>query len=312
MKRKRISNLALDLDTDEQQDAQPKRKKQKIRKKSTRNRRQDQRSCHWIITWNHYPERGIDTLLSIGGLESYCIQEETGHQTGVPHYQGALSFRNAKKWSTLNRATDGKCWWEPARNIFAVRNYCSKIDTANGTIWRKGYQAGPERVKDPLDGKTLYNWQKRIIKIVEGPIDDREIHWIWSDKGGVGKSALVKHLYMKYGACISGGKLADAYYGIQQELERKKQVRIVLFDLPRSQRNNVTYEAVEGIKNGLFYATKYKSGACCYNYPHVIIFANVEPQFGEFSGDRWNVVQLDRESDLQHIPSNYAMAINRN
>ncbi len=280
-----------------------KRKRHSGEQPARKKAKKDHRSRHWIITFNNPADDTIDLLLAISSLQAYCIQEETGTETGTPHLQGALSFKHAKKWSELNNITDGNCYWAPARNIFAVRVYCSKMETRSGKSWKKGYKIGKIKVKDPLEGKTLYNWQKKVLDIIEGPIDDRQIHWIWSDKGGIGKSALVKHLVMSYGAIISGGNMRDAYYGISETVKKGEEVSLVLFDIPRSSRGDVTYAGIEGIKNGLFFSTKYESAMCIFNTPHIIVMANESPDYNKMSRDRWVVTCLDNEEDLAHIAS---------
>ncbi len=254
----------------------------------------------WFITWNNYEENSITTLLEIQGLQRYCIQEEIGKQKETPHLQGVLAFKHAKKWSTLNNTTKGKCIWAKCKKVHAARNYCSKLETSTGKIWQKGFRAGI-KVRDPLKGKTLYQWQKDVIQLVEGTVNERKINWFWSDKGGIGKSALVKHLVMKQNAMIMGGRVQDALYGITKRVHQGKPPTIVLFDIPRSAMCRISYEAMEMIKNGCFYSSKYESEQCLYNAPHVVVMANVEPDWSQMSKDRWVVRCMDNDVDLKHL-----------
>ncbi len=287
MKRKRLED---ELDTAEREDHQPPKKR----------RRMDIRTRIWFITWNNYVQESIGVLLAIPSLTRYCIQEERGKRTGTPHLQGVLEFKHAKKWSTLNNITNSKCIWAKCRKVYAARNYCSKLDTANGRIWQKGFTAA-NKVIDPLEGKTLYQWQSDVIQLVEGEVNPRKINWYWSDKGGIGKSALVKHMVMEHQAMICGGRVQDALYGIAERVNKGRAPYIVLFDIPRSAMNKISYEAMELIKNGCFYSSKYESKECLYNPPHVIVMANVEPDWNQMSKDRWIVRCLDNDKDLAHI-----------
>ncbi len=262
--------------------------------------RVDARARHWMIVWNN-PELGsIDILLSITGLTKYSIQHEVG-ENGTPHLQGVLSFTSAKKWSTLNNFCDAKCWFQPVKNLQAVKNYCKKQATATGPSWRKGYKAGNPKLVDPLEGKDLYSYQKRIIDIVNGDIHDRLIYWFFSTKGGIGKSALVKHLVMNYGALICGGKKGDMFYAVNKMKQSGNPPDLVVFDIPRSQGATVAYDGIECIKNGCFFSSKYESGACIMNTPHIIIFANMGPVIHMMSNDRWSVTDLDLEIDLRNV-----------
>ncbi len=267
---------------------------------AAKRRRVDARARHWMIVWNNPELNSIDILLSLTGLAKYSIQHEVG-ANGTPHLQGVLSFTNTKKWSELNNACDELCWFQPVRNLQAVKNYCKKQKTATGPSWRKGYKAGNPKLVDPLEGKELYSYQKRIIGIVNGDIHDRLIYWFFSSKGGIGKSALVKHLVMNYGALICGGKKGDMFYAVNKMKEAGNAPDLVVFDIPRSQGAIVAYDGIECIKNGCFFSSKYESGACIMNTPHIIVFANMGPVIHMMSNDRWAVTDLDMETDLRNV-----------
>ena len=70
--------------------------------------------------------------------------------------------------------------------------------------------------------------------------------------------------------------------------------RIVLIDIPRKNGNKVSYDAIESLKNGLICNTKFETGSYVFPPPHVVIFANCEPEFNDtLSEDRWEVVELE-------------------
>ena len=80
----------------------------------------------------------------------------------------------------------------------AARNYCAKLDSRVGQTFSKGYSAGCDIVRDPLDGKTLYGFQKEILALIDTAADERTVHWYWSYKGCIGKTSLCKHLVLKH------------------------------------------------------------------------------------------------------------------
>ncbi len=267
----------------------------------TKKRRVDPRGRQWFLTWNNHTDESIKILLRIAGLNKYCIQEEQG-VIGTPHLQGVMVFAEAKLRSTLENHVSGKVHWEKARNLHACKNYCSKVETSCGQRWTKGFHI-PEKIRDPLSGKQLYTYQKEVLELVKQPPDDRSIHWYWSKSGNVGKSALCKHLCLKHDAIVVGGSFKDAYYAIMQRVKESRPIKLVVFSLCRSQGNKVSYIAMEGIKDGMFFSAKYESGMCCYNPPHVIVFANESPDMENLSTDRWNIKCLDKEMDLVDIAS---------
>ena len=68
----------------------------------------------------------------------------------------------------------------------------------------------------------------------------------------------------------------------------------IIWDIPRVNRNAVSYAAIEAIKNGLVCNTKYETGVKVFNPPHIIIFANFPPDLDEdnLSKDRWMITEL--------------------
>ncbi len=256
----------------------------------------DKRSRHWFATWNNYVPESIAILLDLGA-EAYAFQEEKS-STGTKHIQGVFSFKNARLWSTLDRKCKSKCYWEVCKNVQAARRYCQKDRTRIGKRWTEKYGLGKKAIIDPLDGKTPYTWQRKIIDMINLPPDDRKIYWYWSTRGAIGKSALVKHLCIKEDASYVGGKFSDAFYAIKAKIDKGQEPYIILFDLPKSMGNRISYVAIEGIKNGLIFNSKYESGQIIFNTPHIIVFANCEPDYNMLSQDRWQVKCLDDEIDI--------------
>ena len=260
--------------------------------------RVDMRKRHWFLTWNNPPEESKDILLALGAVR-YAFQHETG-DSGTPHWQGVFSFVEATRWSVLCSKCQGAVW-AVCRNQFAAKNYCTKLDTRTGEVFTKGYEVQVRlRVRDPLEGKELYDWQDGIVKLLEGEPDDRSIHWYWSAKGNVGKSALCKHLCLKMGAFVLGGRFGDALYAIAKMVQAKKPPKILIFDVPRIRGNGLSYAALEKVKDGCFFSAKYESVQVLFNSPHVIVFANEPPQLENMSGDRWKVVCLDEVPVLEN------------
>ena len=137
----------------------------------------------------------------------------------------------------------------------------------------------------------LKDWQKIIMEDIKKK-DDRKIIWVYDEKGNAGKTTFAKYLCKNYGALYVSGKSADIKYAIAQCLEEDKEVEICIWDFPRSLENYVSYEAIEAVKNGIFFNSKYESGMCVFESPCVIIFSNFEPDYEKLSKDRWDVRKL--------------------
>jgi len=158
-----------------------------------------------------------------------------------------------------------------------------------------------KKVKDPLEDKQLRPLQAEILQIVKNKPDDQTIHWVVDLKGNSGKTTLTKSLCLRRKDCIyMTDKSSDMKYGVWKWLE-KNDLNIILVDLARSQEYFVSYQGIEEMKNGIFYNTKYESAMCIYNPPHVVVFANFEPDYEKLSADRWNIIQIEKLDDDRTI-----------
>lgn len=106
----------------------------------------------------------------------------------------------------------------------------------------------------------------------------------------MGKTTLAKHLCLKYKNEIIflSGKANDIKYAVF-EFTKKKTLRCAIFHYTRSNEQFVSYEAIESIKDGIFFNNKYESAQVIYDCPHIIVFANFQPNYGSLSKDRWKI-----------------------
>lgn len=218
-------------------------------------------------------------------LGNYVIGEEICPSTGKKHLQGYVEFH--KKCRPLEVFKNNKAHWEVARgNRDSNIKYCTKDGNYVTNI------KFPKPVIDPLKGLTLYKWQEKVLKIIKGNADPRKIHWFWEKKGCTGKTTLAKHLCLNYDALYVAGSNADMKYAISGCLESKKEVDIVILDIPRTKEGFVSYTGMEEIKNGIFFSSKYESGMCLFNVPHFFVFANFAPEKEKLSTDRWDITDI--------------------
>lgn len=159
-----------------------------------------------------------------------------------------------------------------ARAQHAVRTWC-----------RLAKQAGLAEV--PLTAP--YEWQAKILRMVQLPPSARKVLWCWDPLGNAGKSYLAKHLVRHFNAFYcTGGKHADVFhaYGGQE---------IAIFDFPRDSEEFVCYGVIEAFKNGIFFSAKYESVVKQFNVPHVLVFSNFLPTYSKFSEDRWALFKIE-------------------
>jgi hypothetical protein len=95
------------------------------------------------------------------------------------------------------------------------------------------------------------------------------------------------------GALILGGANKDCLFSLYEFIKINDEApEIVIFDIPRVNKGQISYQALEQIKNGMLFNSKYESGMCRFNSPHILVFSNDEPHYESLSEDRWLIEEL--------------------
>lgn len=242
----------------------------------------------WSFTFNNYTEINLVKIVPI--LRNNCLcaffSKEIG-ESGTNHLQGYAEFKSKVRPVSLFKHITNSIHWEKSKGTREDNiNYCSKDGEL---VFAHGLPI-PVRTIMP---SHFYKWQLSIYDLIKTKPDDRTINWFWEVKGNVGKSAFTKYLCVHHKAIILGGKGTDCLNGVLDYIKTNGTApEIIIFDIPRSIAEYVSYTAIEKIKDGCFYSGKYEGGMCLYNPPHIICFANQEPEFHKLSEDRWNVVRI--------------------
>lgn len=241
----------------------------------------------WCFTWNNYPKEWQTYVAGASKhVDEYIIGQEVGGESHIPHLQGYLELkRKLRPIETLKWPKE--VHWEIARGTRDQNvAYCSKegkyIATANCTP--------PEPLKLITEFRP---WQQVVVDLCQTEPDERSIYWFWEPVGNVGKSKLCKYLCAKLGAIICAGKAADMKHQIAETMKNGRAPKVVIFDIPRSNIDYISYTGIEEIKNGCFASQKYESGMVIMNCPHVICFANEMPEVAKMSADRWRIHNIN-------------------
>lgn len=241
----------------------------------------------WCFTLNNPSVDTDDTLDTL--LRSECrrfvFALEVG-ESGTPHYQGYMEFKNARTFNGVKALIPGAHIEVAKGNAQKNYTYCTK-SVVRGP-WKFGYKAGP---KDPIE--TPRPFQQKIIRLYNEEPDNRTIHWYWDAAGGTGKTALAKHLCLKGDTLYVSGKAADVKSGVTDWIVKKgTPLRCVIFGIPRDAEGFISYGALEAVKDGIFFNTKYESQMVLYEPPHVFVFANFPPDTSKLSMDRWKIEDI--------------------
>jgi hypothetical protein len=130
-----------------------------------------------------------------------------------------------------------------------------------------------------LQADQLRLWQAVIVSVLISVVPplDRHILWIYEEIGGFGKSVLSQHLVRSRGMLLLGpGENRDVLHGVVADYDRRGMgARIVGFDFSRSQDlNAIPWTAIEDVKDGEIFSTKFEPRKISFNRPHVIVFSN--------------------------------------
>jgi len=246
----------------------------------------------------------IKTSFSNSGVNKYIYQLERGLKTKRLHYQCYVHLKDktrpaalAKKLHILMPSCNVSVASE--KGITSLQLYCIKQDET--------YISGPwadhqiYTGQDLISPETMYSWQKTIFtEVTTTPGTVRHINWVYDQKGGIGKSSLVKYLGFKCDIPdYSFGETKDLLNAVSEEPGKVAYI----FDLPRTKpriySTSDLYSAMESIKNGKVVNHKYKFKRVYMAPPHVWVFSNSLPNYSFMSGDRWKVWEI---KDLKLVP----------
>lgn len=258
---------------------------------NTNNRLKKTRFC---LTYNNYSEEDYQDILTWvnGSCSMWIIGREIG-DSGTPHLQ---MFFITNKRMRITEFKNVKCLYkchvEAAKGSDEENiKYCSKDKNFKHSINCNV----PEELKII---NILSPWQEELEDIIINCTSERDIYWIWEDIGGVGKTAFIKYMIAKHNCLLcGGGKRADVINIIfnNKNYMTRSGLKVVLFDIPRCNKN-ISWGAIEEIKNGVIINTKFETGTFICNSPVVVIVSNERPDITKLSLDRWNIYKIVNNS----------------
>lgn len=150
----------------------------------------------------------------------------------------------------------------------------------------KEIQNNNSKNKLAVKHQTFHPWQDTLFEMIKETPNNREVIWIWDKEGNSGKSWMANYIIEQFDSIIfDSTNQKDVSYAYNNS-------KIVIFDLARHQKDHINYGIFECIKNGRMFSGKYESKMKKFQIPHLIIFANYEPDTDKLSKDRWNIKQI--------------------
>ena len=184
------------------------------------------------------------------------------------------------------------------------------------------YQALPREMKEGVDlymenqadfrdvgNVELKPWQESLLEYVQQPCD-REIFWIVGKEGNEGKNWFQKYVKSWLGArrVVTGIDIKANNASIFQAL-RKCPIAtadIFLFNIGKSMKqfDKINYDALEQMKDGEPFASRYNSQLLKIRVPNVVmVFSNSPPDVNELAKVRFRVFNINN-NELEHIVMN--------
>lgn len=247
----------------------------------------------WFFTWNNYPDNFLETLETVFKkiCVKYIFEKEIG-ENGTPHIQGCIKLKKAMRWTEFKLPKE--IHWEKTRNEESAIKYCEKdaLDRNGADCWKFGFPKPIRIIHELLD------WQKEAENILTTECTDfsnRELNWWYDYEGKRGKSVFCKYMAVKHKTLvIQGGKLADIMNIIfNTDMDNCKSV---IIDVPRANKNAVSYAAIECIMNGMITNTKFETGVKIFNPPTIMVLCNYPPDATNdwVSADRMKIKDITR------------------
>lgn len=227
--------------------------------------------------------------------KKWCFQLEEGKKTGLLHYQGRFSLNDKKRLNEVKRLFGNAFHFSPTNNKSKDDvNYVTKEDTRIAGPWQHDDPKIPRQLKDI----KLYPWQQHIVN--DSRIyNDRIINVIIDNKGNIGKSIITSYIIAhKLGQELP---ILNNYKDVMQFACSLPATKLYIIDIPRSMFGNELrnlWGAVESIKNGRLFETRYKARTKLIDPPNIWIFSNTVPDLSLLSRDRWRFWRVTEEQEL--------------
>lgn len=254
----------------------------------------------------------IRERLMICGAHWGIMSLETCPETKKLHYQFAIAFKTMKSVKQIQTIFQNKCH---VKKMLGDKKdqllYCDK--ERNNIIWEENMDCLGDleeekrllaerqeildswELPDPWLENKPYRWQEKFEEeIAPYKEDRRKVYWLWESKGKVGKTHFTQHMVSKWGAVVISGKAHDIKYAIaKMKKDGEMAPKFIILNTPRTHGDCISYQAIEEIKDRLFFSGKYEGGMIKMRFsPTIICFANCEPDVERLSKDRWDIREL--------------------
>jgi len=259
--------------------------------------------CVWDLTiWKRHNEDEVEKLKRVmkEWCKKWCFQAEQSSEearkgsTEGWHYQARISLKVKVRKSQVEKMfPDSRVSPTSTANMANMFYVMKKDDSYRAGPWKDDDIELPRDVKEMLC-RQLYPWQSKIVDWCD-TYHMREILVVVDKKGGVGKSSICRLLYATNPEKVGLVPPINNTKDLMQAVCSMGIKSIYIFDMPRAMEKKYLapiYAAIEQVKGGWAYDTRYTYKSIMMDPPNVIVFTNDEPNKELLSGDRWEIMNL--------------------
>lgn len=211
-------------------------------------------------------------------VKKWIVAKETG-RFGYEHWQ--IRYTSRLDWETeiANwRMLGWEAFLEEASDTWTYERKEGEYYTSDDTVEQLQVRYGTPKL-----------WQERIILWLEGQ-KDRKVYVLYDARGNHGKTWLVQHLWEKGRACYCPPTLTTVKELIAWVASCYQGEEFILIDIPRSWKwTQELYCAIETIKDGLVYDSRYKAQMRNIRGSKLLVLCNSKPKLDKLSADRWSI-----------------------
>lgn len=270
----------------------------------------------WDWTLPHNDRELEDVLKTARELfKKFTFQLEKG-DSGYLHFQGRGSLHKKRRFDELKNLVQtldwNDCHFSPssANSQKGDCFYTMKADTRIDGPWTD--KDVHQKIYIPRQYRgmehTLRPWQQKVWDSAD-VFDTRSINLIYDVHGNNGKST-VAALMDLHRRGIDLPPMNDAEKLIQSvaDILMAREIRepkVVFVDLPRAmdkKRLGGLYTAIEQVKKGKVYDTRYAYKEWWFDSPQVWVFTNIYPDLSFLSTDRWKLWTIEDDDLVPFVP----------
>jgi len=228
-----------------------------------------------------YCERGAVEFANVrvSGRQDNVKREELNYVKAAQEY-----LDSEERWSSwlISKASENSRYIaEEAYILKAVKHLEENVAEA-------------KLVRKIMHPNYMYQWQRELKEELMGETDDRKIIVYVDETGNCGKTSFGLSMMTEFpqrATMMQNGKTTDLVHVLTKENRNK--LKIIFYDLVRSNDAHINFDVIERMKNGYMVSTKYDSATLrLSDPPHFVMFSNAHFDYSKMSADRWDIREL--------------------